>query len=940
MTCPAGPSPPEPSSTRTEPAEQLISRQLQRERSAREAALGKRAKAILKGDLGPILKRWVTSAVSPVTARLSEALSAALRGDYSQTSLLLSSGVFGLPQASESRDLKPVLEWFLKGDHGKDLTLAVLGTAISQCAGKHASQGEGVPLTRILAACAQAARETAMGQFITQVQGAEAMMRVRDPKRETWQQRKSMNAVAALLQGPVRSGMRDVGETFEDAKGKEREVKVGGKQVVKVLTQKGDLRMISLRTPEPGDWALLEVARRNKGESDPHASTWMSFAMMVLCAAQAEAGWFDIAEGEKGTDKRGRRTAQTRKHKAAHQLVLSGPAWAAIKKDLDAWMGMGFIYEPMVVPPANGDYLSVKHRPVAGGRGPMGQRTRAEDSAAWSAVSDVMAGTAWSVPGHTLDAIANSEFVRGLALKSCSGDEHLLDTILKAYRHVAGEERIYLPVYMDFRGRVYPKTTLVTYQGNDLQKSLLVFPDEHRWVADFPSSSKIRALAMHLGNLFGNGYDKATLPDRVTWLQGALMYAARKVQQGRWDHPVVVDILTAAKKPLQLLTALGYLGTNHEDRIACQIDGTCNGLQHLSALFRDETAAPYVNLVGNAQPGDIYGTVAGGVRDVLSRGAAPDAEAYHGVPGGPPSVPHGEVWMGRVQSSVRIDRDLLKAPVMVLPYGGTTGTIIEAIHSGILAQEPDPKYWTDGDPVHLPGSPNLYADWLAGDYAAFKNRPLEHHPLLALDAKRLGGVAFEEIGKVIPKAMAAMEVFRVIARHVGDRTLEWDTGFATAGHDSLWVTQAKAVAARSTLKFKGLHLPGSVRGLSIRSGRDEVDKQAHVSGIVANFIHSMDAQHMARTARKFGKASFGANHDCFITRPSLMGELARATREAFVEQYQDDPLAYPVMMYDPVKKEGQTFSSWHALAEHCGVAFPEDGTWNPREVLGSQWFFS
>lgn len=854
-------------------------------------------------------------------------------GDSSTVSHLLASGVFGIPEASPSRDLQPILNWFLKGDHAADLTLAILGTAISQLAAAHAGDGHGVPLTRLLGACSSAARETALGQFITQVQGAEAMMRVRKgprsggPVKGAWQQAKSMNAIAVLLGSQVRSGMKEIGEEYVDAKGESKEIKLGGKQVVSIMTQKGDHRMITLRTPEAGDWELLEVARKIKGEADAHRVTWMSFTMMVLCAAQAEAGWFDIAQGAAGLDRKGRKTVGSRARKGAHQLVLSDAAWGNIKKDLDAWMGLGFIYEPMVVEPVQGDYLSVKHREVAGGRGPMGLRTDARHSASWNAAADYLSGTAWTVPEHTLAALRDSRLVQELAGLH-GGNAKRQGLILSAYRAVA-QETVWLPIYMDFRGRVYPRTTLVTYQGNDLQKSLLVFPNEGRYQEYYGgSSSTIRALAMHMANLYAkDGLDKAPLSERERWLMGYRVQAAAKaVRKGDWGNGELGALLQGAKKPLQLLTALGYLGTSQEDRIACQIDGTCNGLQHLSALFRDETAAPFVNLsTSNVEgsPGDIYGEV--GHRVGLVLGALPDE------------------WAARLRSAVRVDRGLCKGPVMVLPYGGTRGTVEDAVLSSILDQAPDRLVWTlglrsaggQGGPLDV-----RWLDWEGGDYAAFKDRELPDHPLLRLDAGRLGGLLWDEIELVIPKAMRAMAVFREIAKRVGSRTLEWDTGFSTLEHDSLWVTQARAVAAKTGMKFKGFQLPGSVRGLAIRSGRDEIDKVAHTSGIVANFIHSLDAAHMARTAEYFGKKQFGANHDCFITRPSLVAKLGKDARRAFRDQYAGDPLSKSVMMFDGKDKSGVAFGSWYALAAHCGVEFPEDGTWTPDEVLQSAWFFS
>ncbi|MFZ3194077.1 MAG: DNA-directed RNA polymerase [Moraxellaceae bacterium] len=868
--------------------------------------MGKRARQVLKGDLGPVLQRWVTSAILPVSARVQLLCEAPGRAEE-----LLASPVFGLPEVHTSRDMLPVYRWALKPGNADDLVLAVLGTAISTCA----VSDRPIPLTGLLGRCGDAARETALGQFITQVQGAKAMLRVRKGGKAAWTQARKLDNIAALLGGQVRSALGD-----------DPEVPIRGREVVKIITPTGEDRQISLRRPEEGDWGLLEVARTVIGEKDPHKTTWMSFAMIVLCAAQAEAGWFDLAKvSPVATIRRG----PTRK--ASHGLVLSDSAYGAIKADLDKWMGMGFTYEPMLVPPVEGDYLSVKHRPVAGGRGPMGLKTNARSSAAWHVASEVMAGTAWSVPEGTLKALRDSEFVRGLVkTKGQPMPEPQRDAILGAYRRLAKEE-FYLPIFMDFRGRVYNRPNQVTYQGVDLQKALMVFPQASRYTrSDEPSSSHIRATVMHAAACYEGPQklDKGTWDERWDWWNTREVgLAIVQALEGDWEGGALVDLLSVAHDPLQLLTCLTLQAPGQGDRLACQIDGTCNGLQHLSALFRDETAAPYVNLSASTlgeRPRDIYAEVATRVSDRLAAS--------------------GDPWALRLRHGIRVDRKLCKKPVMVLPYGGTRGTIEDACLEAILEQVPHPAPWLRGAmPYHLDGEPGQMADWLEGSYGAFSERELKDHPLLHLDAKRLGGLVFDCISEVLPKAMLAMQTFRDIAKHVGDRTLEWDTGFNSIGHDSLWVTQAKAKADATSLAFKGLHLPGSIRGLKLRQGRDEIDPRAHTSGIVANFIHSQDAAHLARTMGNFqmmGGRGFGAIHDCFMARPSQMQILKTATRSAFYVQYLGDPLSRAVMLHEPNGKTSVGYGSWYELAAACGTSFPEDGKWDPSEVNMSAWFFS
>jgi hypothetical protein len=778
--------------------------------------------------------------------------------------------------------------------------------------------------------CANAARETAMGQFITQVQGAKAMLAVRRGNNAGWSQGKKLDDVANLLAGQVRLALQAPNDALE-------ETEVKGRSVVKVLTRDNEWRRIDLRPPEEGDWELLDVARHPAGEKDQHAVTWASFAMMVLCAAQAESGWFDLVKLEtRWRSGEGSRAGQraSRFHKAAHGIVLAAEAHAAIMKDLKRWLSLGFIAEPMLTVPVDGDYLTVKHRAVAGGRGPMGVKTDAKGTYHWDVSARIMAATPWTVATDTLLAIRGGGVLADCA-ERCEPNPVRRESILTGYSQLATRD-FYMPIFMDFRGRVYTRPNLVTYQGSDLQKGLLAFP--HRPDQGTFGGTEYDAMALHLGALYGGPQklDKAPLMERAAWVAE---------NQGRPPK----DLLEGADEPIQLYTSLRLLQGGRWDDMLCQIDGTCNGLQHLSALFRDETAAPFVNLTESSfeeRPSDVYAEVA---TRVLARLQARGDEP----------------WVRRVMAAVRVDRKLTKKPVMVLPYGGTKVAIEDAVLDAILEQDPEGIWWTEClTPITGNADTLLYTDRrrqpcerdreaVEGNYLAFRERELKNHPLLHLDAKRLGTIVWNCIEEVLPRPMLAMQAFRDIAKTVGDRSLEWQVGSSLAGEASsslgpLWVVQAKPKSMKSSLRFKGMHLPNSVRGLSLRVGADEVDRGSHTSGIVANFIHSQDASHLSATMRMFGQPCLGAIHDCLISRPSKMASLARSTRLAFVEQYSSSPmqpgsghpLRNPVRLRNVTTGETEAFADWYALAEQCGVTFPNMGCWEPEEVLGSSWFFS
>lgn len=906
-------------------------RQKQREKLQRQAALGRRMGAAEDGSFGPIIKRWINASVKPVSTRLQTAASFYSARDYPAFCSVLDSPLFELQAAlddgsGERTALNAIFYWLNRGEgqYADDLVLAALGTAISGLAKstlkytaergrKQHMDGDGVFLTATLSAMADAARETALGQFLTQVQGAEAMERVRQKDRASWAQRNRIDAIAAMLFGQVLPQLvsEERGEVVLD--------KVGTRSILKVLTQKDDKlleRRISLRKPQKEDWELLEVARKTKGEADPHKRAWMTFALAVLCAAQAEHGWFDLGKRRKQGKQRGNRWQ-------AWMLHFADDPTNALSHDLERWLQMGFSNDPMIVEPEHGDYLTVKHKQVVGRRGPMGCATAAEGTQAWETACNVMANTAWQVNAETLKAI-NTGPLWEAALKSQGGHEDTLRNVLGAYAREASEEAIYMPLYMDFRGRVYPRTTWVTYQGTDVQKGLLKFP-QVRWYDELPKSD---AFVMHLTNLYGNGLDKAPLSERQRWFSDYFTCSM--------DDPQPEEVI-------QFESAVTLSMSGQLDSIPCQIDGTCNGLQHLSALFRDELAAPNVNLTGSSyedRPSDLYQTVADVVLDMMARPVGTIEAADNWAHTRTPNTNPNWKWISRSIGNYEINRKLCKKPVMVLPYGGTFDAIEKAVVDSVLDQKPDPSIWQECK-VRVPFSGMVVDDQAVhAGYLAFKDRELADHPLFKDDMKKLSQYVFEAIKKSIPRAMAAMDAFRQIAGKVGDRSLEWSTGF---GSNPLWVVHAYPMSARSSLSLKGFHLPNSIRGLSLLNGKDEVDPRAHRTGIVANFIHSQDASHLARTMKMFredGGTSFGAVHDCFMGRPSEMGTLNSATRVSFAEQYTNDPLKQPVRLRDVHSGKVEEFQDWFLMAAHLGVSFPDYGKWEPLEVLKSAWFFS
>jgi hypothetical protein len=724
------------------------------------------------------------------------------------------------------------------------------------------------------------------------------MQRVREQRPEAWKQRKSLNRICARLYAQVKP------QLDAEERGEVEEFKVrGGKKVLSVIDHTGELRRIELRKPDPIDWEVMSLCWRDEQDSgtSPHRQLWLAFSTIILAAAQKVGGWFEFAQSRTG------RKGHTRTTK---YVVLSDAAKDHIRKDVERWTSLGFHAQPMLVPPEGNDYLTVKHRPVTGQRPPRGLLTNVTGTSAWECGAAAIAESPWTINTHTLGVLASHPELWD------PGDP--AQAIRVAEHKRLAMDTFYLPTTMDFRGRIYYRPAWVSPQSGDLGKSLLCFPPAPYDPEGYEPSRV--PLIMHLSGLAG--LDKKPWGERERWW----------LDQCKLPYETLIE---GADKPLTLAGAMALVDAGEYDRIPIQLDGTCNGLQHLTALCRDEVAAPHVNLTPSTldeAPSDIYGSVAAEVSTWMERHRLnPESQWAHRL----------------LAAGIVFNRTMLKGPVMVLPYGGTREAVRLSVKAAVLEQLSGSM-----SEEQLHATPWHLAEGEDSSYLAFAERDLHDHPLFNKDVAHLGTLVWDCITPAIPRAMAFMAALQEIGSWVGERALAWSVGggaeSSTLGsaQQPLWVIQAKSKASRKQVTMRGFHLPDLVRRVTLMANLNEIDPRAHRTGIVANFVHSLDAAHLASGVSRFramGGSCVGSVHDCLLVRPSEAALMGRCLREEFVRLHEDnDPLLNPVrvgtLAIDEV--EWKEYEDWYALAAEAGVVFPERGSWKVEDVMQSAWFFS
>lgn len=478
--------------------------------------------------------------------------------------------------------------------------------------------------------------------------------------------------------------------------------------------------------------------------------------------------------------------------------------------------------------------------------------------------------------------------------------------ILKLANQFAEYDNIWFPYQMDFRGRLYPIPVLLQPQGTDLAKGLLRFSN-----GEPLEDTGLKWLEIHGANVWG--YDKESYDDRRSWVQSHKdefkLYANDPIEYQGWAE---------ADKPFQFLAWCfeynDYLADpdNFRTHLPIQLDGTCNGLQHYSALLRDRVGGTAVNLLNGDQPHDIYGVVAEKLKEKLNgylkdnmegvkSGDTRDAKGSGYYPCDRPGVDNRSLaakWL-----SFGINRKLTKRPVMVLPYGGTLLSCREYIEEYLKDNYSPAKVWEHfGVGAGTRDCMYMISVWLA--------------PWL-----------WASIGEVLSSATKGMAYLRKIARILTKR-----------GKFIEWVTPAGLLVRQSY----GLRITKQIKtelyGMMLRTScnihsPDELDIYKQANGICPNFIHSLDAACLMRYVNKCAKAgitSIMSIHDCYGVHANKTELSAKLLREAFVEIYRE-----PVL-----EKFTKQVLKGITIPDKEMPAMPEQGDLDIEEVLKSEYFFN
>jgi DNA-directed RNA polymerase len=427
--------------------------------------------------------------------------------------------------------------------------------------------------------------------------------------------------------------------------------------------------------------------------------------------------------------------------------------------------------------------------------------------------------------------------------RTARGKRIALSFQLNMAKQFKNEPEIFFVYTMDFRGRVYPVQSYMNPQGDDVSKSLLEFAEGKPL-----GEQGAYWLKVHLANKYG--VDKVSFDDRVAWVEENKHYildSARRPLNGErfWAE---------ADDPFQFLSAcfeyLGYHeeGESFESHLPVAMDGTCNGLQHFSAMLKDRKGAKATNLIPSEKPQDIYQEVVDVVNVLLATRAMDETLEQE-------DRDHASLWLGKV------DRSLIKRNVMTVPYAVTT--------IGMKDQILDELFKRDSD---------------LGETGAYLGVEDNFQP-----AYFLAKLVREAVDEVVIAANEAKEYLQQVARLLSKEELPvyWKTPIGFLVYQNYLKQKSTVVNT-----FWG-EAKVKVR-LGLRLDTDDIDKRKQATAISPNFVHSFDSSHLMRTINtaneELGLTNFAVIHDSFGVHACDTEAFSQIIREEFASQYKTNVL--------------------------------------------------
>jgi hypothetical protein len=388
-------------------------------------------------------------------------------------------------------------------------------------------------------------------------------------------------------------------------------------------------------------------------------------------------------------------------------------------------------------------------------------------------------------------------------------------------------KELYYPCSWDFRGRAYVRcSNTPSPQGSDFQKALLLFAKPK----PIDDRSKFH-MSIELAN--NAGQDKCNFDDRLKWTESNQhnIKLVATLLEPNGDFNKAISFLETTDNPFQFLAAAKeyYHCFIRQDQsttsLRCSVDATCSGAAVMAAIRLCKTSAKRVNVLPSTEPQDLYRACwMSLVEDNLKETIPPIRTQLLGY------------W-----SRNKLGRKAAKKIIMVAQYGAGEQRMME-------------EFWE----FHDSEVPKRY---------------------------RLNRDEMKAFRKLWMPAMNKVCSFKFVLDWFQQRAQE----IHNSGKKKILVptpsgsTQIMKYPIYDRKRIKTFHYGSLNYKISDYIPTKEADLKDWRRAITANTIHSIDASIMVKAFRNFNH-NFSTIHDAAHTYASkAMDEMTDRLKEAFIE---------------------------------------------------------
>ena len=465
--------------------------------------------------------------------------------------------------------------------------------------------------------------------------------------------------------------------------------------------------------------------------------------------------------------------------------------------------------------------------------------------------------------------------------------------------HLVGKD-FYQDMEADYRGRLYYKEPFLNFQGSDLARGIMVFGEEELmteegkwWLAvhtacsynmsydidEIPSwceaDYKSHLMAENLDSI---SVDKFTLEDRVRWTNeymDTILHAGRNRLLGE-DAEKSVTFLACCIEWASIDDA-ERAGTPYYSRLPVGIDGSNNGWQHLGAISRDLRTGELVGLVAGEIQQDFYVQTAKELLTIddpklnnmpmkhVRKGISKRGSMTRAYSAGADKIGKN-MWFDCRSAEFDKTYNITEEDCMVWAK-----ELIRAIATVCPGPLSTMKYMQDLV-VHHIGTYEKYRDGESA-VAEWKQLQKELNNLWTTKKKvDWDDEDYEQQDKLIEEAK---QFYSVLVKGNGASSTDWVTPSGFPVNYTAW--REDDFKCKGTINGKRIN-----HVLKVQTKVPDIHK--YMCGISPNYIHSMDASHMANTIDNW-EGTFGAVHDSFSTHASKVEDLLALTKDEFVKMY-------------------------------------------------------